>query len=104
MQTPKSVTVKELLELLKQEGIDSYLDANRLVYVFLRSPSYTQKHESDWSDKDVKDALDDLFSEMPDSLIEEIPFTSDYIHHISHHNHKSFIASLVSKFYPSRSR
>lgn len=104
MQTPKSVTVKELLELLKQEGIDSYLDAGNSFYIFSRSPSYTQKHESDWSDKDVKDALDDLFSEIPDSRIEEIPFTSDYVHHISLHNHKAFIASLVSKFYPSRSR
>ena len=102
MQTPKSVTVEKLLELLKQEGIDSYLDSINLFYVFSRSRAYIQKHESSWSDKDINDALDDLFSEMPDLRFKEIFFTSEYIDYICCHNYKEFIALLVSKFYPSR--
>lgn len=104
MQASESVTVEKLLELLKQNGIDCCFDPFTSTFVFSRSPVYIQKHESSWSDKDIEDALDDLFLEIPDSRIEEIPFTSDYVHHIRLHNHKAFIASLVSKFYPSRSR
>lgn len=104
MQTPKSATVEELFKLLKQEGIDCCFDPFTSTFVFSRSPVYIQKHESSWSDNDIKDALDDLFSEIPDSRFKKIkiPFTSEYIHHICRNGHRAFIANLVSNFYPSR--
>ena len=104
MQTPKSATVEELFKLLKQEGIDCCFDPFTSTFVFSRSPVYIQKHESSWSDKDIEDALDDLFLEIPDSHLKtmKITFTSEYIHHICRNGHRPFIANLVSNFYPFR--
>lgn len=104
MQASESVTVEKLLELLKQEGIDCYFNRVYFIYTFSRSPVYIQKHESSWSDKDIEDALDDLFLEIPDSHLKKmkITYTSEYIHHICRNGHRAFIANLVSNFYPFR--
>lgn len=104
MQASESVTVEKLLELLKLEGIDCYFNRVEFIYIFSRSPVYIQKHESSWSDKDIEDALDDLFLEIPDSHLKKmkIAHTSEYIHHICRNGHRAFIANLVSNFYPFR--